>query len=275
MATTAQTCYRHPEEETRVRCTRCDRPICPECMTPAPVGHHCPTCVAEGRRAVRRRRRLRAPRSVTNVLIAANVAMFVVELALGGATIGVLVQLGAIFPQRVAEGEYWRLLTSMFLHVGYVHLALNMVTLYIFGGVLERVVGSLRFAALYLVTGFVGSAVSFTFGGPLRIAAGASGAIFGLLGAWLAYNWRRRRLSAAAQGNLQVVLILLGANLVLGVVMPGIDNAAHLGGLAAGIVAGLVAEGWGRGRVRAASIAVGLTALAAAGALMVAIRIAG
>jgi rhomboid protease GluP len=218
--------------------------------------------------------RIRRPRSVTSVLLGSNVIMFAVELALGSATsIGVLVALGAMVPSLIAEGQYWRLITSMFLHVGVLHLVLNLYVLYLFGHVLESVLGSARFAAVYFITGFWGSAASFAFGDENRVAAGASGAIFGLLGAWLAYNWRRRRLSVAAQGNIRVALVLIGVNLVLGVAVRGIDNAAHLGGLAAGLAAGLAVEGFGRGRVRTASIVGGLATLTVAGAALVTWRV--
>ena len=270
-----ETCYRHPAVPTRVHCTRCSRPICPDCMNPAPVGHHCPTCVAEAGREVRRRRvRIRRPRSVTSLLLGSNAVMFLVELALGSATsVAVLVTLGAMVPSLIAEGQYWRLITSMFLHVGVLHLVLNLYVLYLFGGVLESVLGSARFTAVYFITGFCGSAASFALGGTNRVAAGASGAIFGLLGAWLAYNWRRRRLSVAAQGNLRVALVLIGVNLVLGVAVRGIDNAAHVGGLVAGLIAGLTVEGFGRGRVRTAAIVGGFVTLTAAGALLVTWRV--
>lgn len=274
MAAEPEVCYRHPGEETRVHCTRCGRPICPECMTPAPVGHHCPTCVAEGRRGQRRiRGALPRPRSVTTVILVINVVVFVAELALGGASGEVLVRLGAMVPFLVATGEYWRLITAMFLHVGVIHLLLNSYGLYLFGNLVEGVFGSARFVAIYLVTGFCASAASFAFGGPNRVAAGASGAIFGLLGAWLAYNWRRRELFLA-QANLRGVLILIAINLVLGFSVPGIDNTAHIGGLIAGVFAGLAAEGLGARGVRTATRLAGLMLLLLAGVALTGWRVA-
>jgi membrane associated rhomboid family serine protease len=257
-----------------VHCTRCGRPICPDCMTPAPVGHHCPTCVAEGRRGQRRiRGAIPRPRSVTTVILGINVVVFLAELALGGASGEVLVRLGAMVPFLVATGEYWRLVTAMFLHVGVIHLLLNSYGLFLFGSLVEGVFGSVRFVAIYLVTGFFASAASFAFGGPNRVAAGASGAIFGLLGAWLAYNWRRRELSLA-QANLQGALLLIAINLVLGFSVTGIDNIAHIGGLVAGVVAGLAAEGVGARGVRTATKLAGLTLLLLAGVALAGWRVA-
>jgi membrane associated rhomboid family serine protease len=249
-----ETCYRHPDRETRIHCTRCERPICPECMTAAPVGHHCPTCVAEARRETRTIRLFpRRPRSATTVLLGINLSVFVLEMALGGATdTRVLVRMGAMVPILVAQGEYWRLFTAMFLHVGLLHLALNSLGLYIFGNLIENVLGSARFLAIYLVCGLCAGAASFAFSGPGTAAAGASGAIFGLLGAWLAFNLRRRSLSLA-RANIQGAVVLIAINLVFGFSVPGIDNVAHVGGLVSGVVAGLAAEGAGRRGVRTAT----------------------
>jgi membrane associated rhomboid family serine protease len=273
MAAEPKACYRHPDEQTRVHCTRCGRPICPDCMTPAPVGHHCPVCVAEGRQEQRRfRPSLFRPRSVTSVILGINVAVFVLELALGGATGRVLIRLGATVPLLIVAGQYWRLITSVFLHVGVIHLLLNSYGLFLFGNLVENVFGSARFAAIYLITGFCASAASFAFGGPQRVAAGASGAIFGLLGAWLAYNWRRRELSLA-QANVRGAALLIAINLVLGFSVPGIDNTAHVGGLVAGILAGLAAEGVGSRAIRTATRLGGLTLLLLAGAALASWRV--
>ncbi|HZA27781.1 MAG TPA: rhomboid family intramembrane serine protease [Actinomycetota bacterium] len=274
MAAEPEVCYRHPDQETRVHCTRCGRPICPDCMTAAPVGHHCPTCVAEGRRGQRRiRGAIPRPRSVTTVILGINVVVFAVELALGGASGEVLIRLGAMVPFLVATGEYWRLITAMFLHVGILHLLLNSWGLFLFGNLIEGVFGSARFLAIYLVTGFCASAASFAFGGPNRVAAGASGAIFGLLGAWLAYNWRRRGLFLA-QANLRGAMLLIALNLFLGFQIAGIDNTAHIGGLVAGVLAGLAAEGVGARGVRTATRLAGLTLLLLAGVAVAGWRVA-
>jgi membrane associated rhomboid family serine protease len=267
MAAQPETCYRHQDVETRVHCTRCGRPICPACMTPAPVGHHCPECVAAGRKSARRPLRLRRPRSATTVLIALNLVAFLVEVLLGGLrNLEVLVRMGAMVPLLVAQGEYWRLLTAMFLHAGPLHLAFNTLALYLFGGVVESALGTARFLAVYLVAGLFASAASFALSPPGAVAVGASGAVFGLLGAWLTFNLRRRSLSLA-QSNIQGALLLIGINLALGFTVRGVDNVAHIGGLLAGIVAGFAAEGAGRGaRSRVATQLLGFGGLVVAAA---------
>jgi membrane associated rhomboid family serine protease len=275
MATRLETCYRHPDQETRVHCTRCGRPICPDCMTPAPVGHHCPSCVAEARRAAPALRpRLPRPRSATTALLALNIGVFGLDLILRllGDRISLL-ELGAMIPGLVAQGEWWRLITATFLHVGVLHLALNAFGLFIFGSLVEGALGTIRFLALYLVTGFAASAVSFAFGAPGVAAVGASGAVFGLLGAWLAYNLRRRSLSLA-RANIQWALMLVGLNLAFGLAVPGIDNLAHIGGLVAGVLAGFTAEGVGRRAIRSVTSAVGFTLIVLAAAALTAWRAA-
>ena len=269
--TQVEVCYRHPGEPTRVHCTRCGRPICPACMTPAPVGHHCPECVAQGRKETRRiRASIPQPRSATTAILAVNVIVFAVELLVGRDEV---LSRGAMIPALVAQGEWWRLVTAMFLHVNVVHLLLNSLALYVFGGLVESALGTARFLAVYLITGFVGSAVSYAFGSPFIAAAGASGAIFGLLGAWLAFNLRRRSLSLA-RSNVQGALMLIAINLVFGFVVPGIDWLAHVGGLAAGIVAGFAAEGFGPRSSRAVTGAMGMTLLLLTGVALTAWRTA-
>lgn len=228
-------------------------------MTPAPVGHHCPTCVAEGERESKRvrRRPLRA-RSVTSTILAMNVGVFVADALLG--LVGrqdTLLEAGAMVPLLVAGGEWWRLLTAIFLHIGLLHLAFNSLALFVFGGLIEEALGSARMVAVYLVSGFAASATSYAFGSPLVAAVGASGAIFGMLGAWLAYNLRRRSLSLA-RSNVQSALFLIGINLVFGFTIPGIDNLAHIGGLVSGVAAGFAAEGFGRRTARTVSRIAGL-----------------
>jgi membrane associated rhomboid family serine protease len=236
-------------------------------MTPAPVGHHCPECVAAGRRSARRPLRLRRPRSATTALIGINLAAFVIEVLLGGLrNLEVLVRMGAMVPLLVAEGQYWRLVTAMFLHAGALHLAFNTLALYLFGNVVETALGTARFLAIYLVAGLFASAASFALSPPAAVAVGASGAVFGLLGAWLAFNFRRRSLSLA-QSNIQGALLLIGINLALGFTLRGVDNVAHIGGLVAGVVAGFAAEGAGRGaRSRLVTQVLGFGALIAAAA---------
>lgn len=203
------------------------------------------------------------------VLIGINASVFVLDMVLGGRQ---LLRFGAEVPILVANGEYWRLVTAMFLHASIGHLVLNLLGLYIFGSLIEGAFGTLRFLAIYFVTGLAASAASFAFGNPLIPAVGASGAIFGLLGAWLAFNLRRRSLSLA-RSNIQGALMLIVLNLFLGFAIPNIDNLAHVGGLVAGVVVGYAAEGVGRGATRAASQLVGVLAVVGSTAALVLWRV--
>ena len=162
MSTQVATCYRHPDREAGIRCQRCERPVCPDCFVPAPVGVQCVECVRAARsRVIPARTLLRgSPPYVTYGIIAANVAVWLVGLVLGlaaggsGGLVsgGSLLVLGGLSGPRVAAGEWWRIISSGFLHSGLLHLALNMAALFVFGGPLERALGRLRFAALYLAS---------------------------------------------------------------------------------------------------------------------------
>jgi membrane associated rhomboid family serine protease len=249
-------------------------------MTPAPVGYQCPECVAEARRSFRgSRARLRIGRraGVASVLLLANIAMFVVEILMGAAsgfqTGSEIVDLGALQPVLVADGQYWRLFTAMFLHANVLHLAFNMYALYLFGNLIEQALGTVRFVLIYVLCGLLASITSFVFSHPSQVGVGASGAIFGLLGAWVAYNYRRRG-SAMAAANLQTALLIVGINVFLGFSIQGIDNFAHLGGLASGAVAGWLAEGFGPRNVRPYVQAVGFALLVVLGIALTAWRVA-
>ena len=269
-----ESCYRHPDRPTRVHCTRCGRPICPDCMTPAPVGHHCPTCVAEAKKGARRLRPvLPRPRSATTAILAINVVVFAIDLILRASGQVTLLERGAMVPVLVAQGEWYRLVTAMFLHIGVLHLAFNSFALYLFGSVVEQALGTARFVAVYLITGFAASAASFAFSQPETAAAGASGAVFGLLGVWLAYNLRRRSLMMA-RANVQWALTLIAVNLVIGFAVPGIDNVAHIGGLVAGVVAGFVVEGIGPRTARTVTSVAGMALLLVAAVALTAWRAA-
>jgi membrane associated rhomboid family serine protease len=289
---TLETCYRHPNELTGVHCTRCGRPICPECMTAAPVGYQCPECVREARRSAPRRRFriqliLGRPGFMTSALLAVNIAMFLVEAVAGGGTLfdgprgQTLFNLGALSPIAIAKThipgaphyQFWRLITAMFLHIGLLHIAFNMYALYLFGFLIENAFGWKRFLAIYFVTGFLASVASFAFGPVGEIGAGASGAIFGLLGAWVAYNYRRRS-SPIAYAQLRWAGFLIAINLVLSISIPGIDWRAHVGGLVAGIAAGAMAEGSGPRRVARLASAGGLIVLLLIGVAVTAWRVA-
>jgi membrane associated rhomboid family serine protease len=275
-STIAEACYRHPGNETRVHCTRCGRPICPECMVPAPVGFQCPECVAEARREFRRGpgRPLRGGIDVTRTLLAAIIAMFVIELATGavglmsGGSERKLIQLGAMQPILIANGQYWRLFSAMFLHANLLHIAFNGYALYLFGRFIESNFGKTRFTAIYFVTGFLASATSYAFGSLGDVGVGASGAIFGIFGAFIAYNYKRRHLAMSAQ-NLRWAMSMLVLNAILAFSFGAIDWRAHVGGLVAGLAAGVVAEGWGTRQQRRTVQIAGFLVIVAIGVALV------
>jgi membrane associated rhomboid family serine protease len=277
-APTVEVCYRHPREQTRVHCTRCGRPICPECMIPAPVGFQCPECVDQARREFKEgpgRIVRRGGVTATKVLLIAIIGMFVLEVVTGGPgalfngpSSEQLFDLGALQPLWIANGQYWRLFTSMFLHAGLLHLAFNGYALWLLGSMLETNLGTTRFLLIYFVTGFVAGAASYAFGPVNGIAVGASGAIFGIFGAFIAYNYRRRHLAMAA-ANLRWAAMLLLLNLLLALGFGAIDWRAHLGGLLAGIAAGAVAEGWGTASQRRLIQIAGFASLIAVGVALV------
>ena len=150
---------------------------------------------------------------------------------------GVVLQRGALIPALVAQGEWWRLLSSMFLHSGFIHLALNMISLYFLGSFVEEAFGRGRYLALYMLSGISGGLAYLYFGAFDVPAVGASGAIFGLLGGVLGYSLRRGTFSWQ-NPLIRQLLILLALNLYIGFSVPNISNTAHLGGLAGGAVFG-------------------------------------
>ena|SRR5436190_4914750 len=280
-------CYRHPTEETRIHCTRCGRPICTDCMIPAPVGYQCPDCVGEARRAFggapARQARQLAALSGTRLILYALAAVYVVEIILSkgdALTISfaaptprfakTLFDMGAAVPFAIANGQWWRLITAMFLHLGLLHLALNCYALWIFGQFVEVSFKRWGLILLFFVTGFLGSVTSYLFGVG---GVGASGAISGLFGAFIVYNFRRRH-TLLAQGNLRlaVTLIILNALLALGV--SNIDWRAHVGGLIAGVLAGAFLEGFGPRASRPVVRVGGIVGLVVLGVVLTAARTA-
>ncbi|HYX24842.1 MAG TPA: rhomboid family intramembrane serine protease [Thermoanaerobaculia bacterium] len=175
---------------------------------------------------------------VTTFLLVAIAAVFLLETLRGGSTDPrVLLALGADYPPYVQQGQYWRLVTSMFLHIGVLHLLVNGWALYQLGGLFELLLGSGRLLLVYFVSGIVGSIASNLF--TRSLSAGASGAIFGVMGALIAFLMKRRgMLTPQAKSLLMQLLLWAGINVFLGSTTPGIDNAAHLGGCAAGLVIG-------------------------------------
>jgi len=240
-------CYRHPDRETYISCQRCGRPICPECMQQASVGFQCPQCVSEGRSSTPRPRtvyggRVRAGQNVaTLTLIGINVVMFLLILLSGGGGSRLLNET-VLFPVLVANGEWWRLLTATFVHVQFLHLFFNMFALWIFGPVLESMLGRVRFVTLYLLSGLVGSVAVYWLSAPGVPTLGASGSIFGLLGAALVVSVRRGY-------DVSWLLGLLGINLVFTFVASNISWQGHLGGLIGGLAIG-AAMAWAPRRYR-------------------------
>jgi membrane associated rhomboid family serine protease len=197
----------------------------------APVGFQCPACVSEGASRVPPVRTplggvaRRQPRRATGVLIAVNALVYALTLA--GAD-RLIVDYG-LLGVAVASGEWWRLLTAAFLHAGLWHVGLNMLALWILGGVVEPLLGRWRFVAVYAVSALGGAVASYAFSSPVVFSVGASGAVFGLLGATLVVL---RRLNRDVSG----VVALLLVNVAIGFAIPSIDWRAHLGGLLAGAV---------------------------------------
>lgn len=228
------TCYRHPTRETGVSCSNCGRPICPSCMTPTPVGMRCPECSRQTTKVRTLASGATEPR-VTIAIIALCVIAF-----LGSGSFGVdgggntLYARGALAGWLVDDGEYWRLVTSGFLHSGFLHIAFNMYLLWVLGRQLELAIGSGRFATLYgtaLLWGSFGALVQTT---EVPVV-GASGAVFGLMGA-TAVELRRRGYDPFS-GGIGGLIVL---NLVISF-LPGFNIAfgGHIGGLIGGTLAAL------------------------------------
>ena len=242
-------CYRHPDRETMVTCSECGRPICTECMYFAPVGIRCPDHSGQPQGAQRVTQGLRRASFegtgalVTKVLIAINVAVYLLELGAGGEVNGTgneIFRKGVLFGPFVADGEYWRLFTAMFLHYGPFHLGMNMLALWWFGAAIEQALGRGRYLMLYLVSGLAGSAGALVFS-PDSATVGASGAIFGILGAALVLE--RQRTYVLGGGAFGIIAL----NLVITFALPGISIGGHLGGLVGGSLGVLALSRFGRG----------------------------
>lgn len=245
-------CYRHPGRETGIRCTRCERPICTDCMVSASVGFQCPECVRSGS-GTGHSVTANQPRTVaggvvtsdsfllTKILIGINLGVFVTVLALGDRFVAELELIGYAFsPQLgevvgVADGEWYRLLTSTFLHQEVSHILFNMVSLWFLGRLVEPALGRTRFLAVYLMSGLGGSALAYLIAAPNQPSLGASGAIFGLMGAF-AVLARRVNL------DMRPVIAILGISLLLTFTREGISWQGHIGGLVTGalVTLGLV-----------------------------------
>ena len=259
------TCYRHPGVPTGIVCSRCGRPICPACMVDAAVGFQCPECTKEGARQMRQGLLpyggipSRDPRLTSIVLIVINTAIWLLlsgvhslgdrlGLVPRGVCLaandpasyypGVLkaacVANGDNWAAGVASGAWWQVVTSVFTQVNVIHLLVNMVSLFIIGPILERVLGRVRFLAVYAISGLAGSATVMWLTSPEASTVGASGALFGLMGAILLMSYK-------ARGNYRQVLIILGANIAFTLFYVGtISWQGHFGGLVGGLLAGWI-----------------------------------
>jgi membrane associated rhomboid family serine protease len=237
-------CFRHPGRETYLSCVRCGRPACPDCLRSAAVGQQCVECVRQASRTTRRPAgafggRVTSGATVTWTLVGLNVACYVVELLFQNTVINDGVLVGRIGPTLgVADGQVYRLLSNAFLHeppgsgIGILHIVFNMWALIVVGPALERLLGRVRYLAIYLVSALAGSVLFYVVAAPAASALGASGAIFGLFGAWFVLG-RRLRL------DVRQIILLIVINLGISFAVPGIAWQAHVGGLIAG--AGLAA----------------------------------
>ena len=241
-------CYRHPETETGLRCNRCNKLICAQCAQQSPVGFRCPDCVLDVQdRYYRNVKGYVNPYEqplgqpfFTYVLIGVIILVWtMMELQGGSQDSDVLRAFGANYGLFILQdGQFWRFFTSMFLHIGLQHLIFNSIGLFIFGVEMEQIYGQARFVVIYILTGLFGSLASFAFKGPLQFSAGASGAIFGIIGMYLAfYLFYRQKMGEFSNLRIQRVIRILVISLIFGAFMP-IDHYAHFGGLIAGFALG-------------------------------------
>lgn len=265
-ATGVPTCYRHTGRETWIRCQRCDKSICPDCMRDAAVGFQCPDCVKEANKGSRQNRamyggeRSADPRLTSFVLIGINAVVWLAIAATGGSSSrladlfalrangacspgdGYLYDIeqrvcdatGGTFLPGVADGAWWQLMTSVFTHVEIWHVAMNMFALFIFGPALEGIIGRVRFLAVYVVSGLSSSVLVLFLSSQYGSTVGASGALFGLLGALLVLARKARLNSQWLVQNLVVAVVITVVGWRL------ISWQGHLGGFLGGVVAAAI-----------------------------------
>ncbi|MCX6398711.1 MAG: rhomboid family intramembrane serine protease [Propionibacteriales bacterium] len=251
------TCYRHPDRESWIRCQRCEKSICPDCMNDAAVGFQCPDCVAEGRKSVRQAtaayggKRSSNPALTSIVLIVLNAAIWV-AVTIDASSKGILGDFLALrarglchvgdsfflgtqaacdgtWVPGVSNGAYWELVSSMFTHEAPLHLGFNMLALWVLGPQLEMVLGRVRFLAVYLLAGLAGSVAVYWLSAEYTGTVGASGAIFGLMGALVVIGLK-------VGGQVQGLLMWIGINVVLTFTLPNVSWQGHFGGLIGGAV---------------------------------------
>jgi len=278
-------CYRHPDRETGLSCSECGRPICADCATFAPVGIRCPDHAGVRRSPatkVRPRPVRRAPgialatgiAPITRALIGINVALYLIGASQGA---GFNNPGGALYAKLWLDGPdlhnggWWRLLTTMFLHASIVHIAFNLFALWVIGRPVEQYLGPVRYLGLYLVSGLAGSA-----GALLQtpgVTVGASGAIFGILGAMVILEWQ---ITGQLAGQ---AMSLVAINLVISFLIPGISWGGHVGGLIGGVLIMLAYAHWRAGRAQYGQIGIpgvlGLIAVAAGSVAIAYFRVRG
>ncbi|NNH73956.1 rhomboid family intramembrane serine protease [Nocardia uniformis] len=260
----ALSCYRHPDRPTGLACTRCGRSACPECLRSAAVGQHCVDCVNQGQKDIRQARTVggaaisQNPRPfVTYALIAINVIIYAITAFEAGNVMdnraSNLFREWRLVPAFVGDGEWFRVIGSGFLHFGLIHLAVNMLALYLLGPYCEAALGRARYLAVYAAALLGGSAAVMAMVDPLTATVGASGAIYGLFGAVAVIMLRTRQ-------NMTQIAVLLAINLFISVSVPGISVWGHLGGLTAGTIAAagiLYLPRWLRAKNQSAASAIG------------------
>ena len=259
-------CYLHPDRETGLSCSECGRPICADCANFGPVGIRCPDhATASGRRSATRvkpRPVRRAPgialasgqAPVTRALIAINVVIYLITVSQGGglnAPGGSLFYKWILYGPEVEHGGWYRLLTAMFLHASIIHIGFNMFALWVIGRPVEQYLGRARYLGLYFVSGLAGSAGGLVQA-PHSPILGASGAIFGILGAMLIIEWQ---VTGRLAGNAMTWIVI---NLVISFSIPNISWGGHVGGLIGGILITLAYAHWSdRGRAQYGQLGLG------------------
>jgi membrane associated rhomboid family serine protease len=265
-------CYRHPDRETGLSCSECDRPICADCANFGPVGVRCPDHATNARRGAAPRIKppqvRRAPgmalttgqAPVTYTLIALNVVIYLVGASQGGGLSDPgqsINQPGSLYRHMVLfgpfvphDGGWYRLVTAMFLHENLLHIGFNMYALFAIGRIVEQYLGTTRYLGLYLVSGLAGSAGAL-LQSPTTPVLGASGAIFGILGAMLVLEWQ---VTGSLAGQAMALIVI---NLVISFLVPGISWGGHVGGLIGGILIMLGYAHWGDGRAAYGKLGLG------------------
>ena len=279
--TQTMVCYRHPSNETAITCSNCGRPICTDCMVFAPVGIKCPECA--GRPTGAKKAAVRAQSFtvmstdflVTKTLIGINVLVFLAQVVQSGSFTQPFSEIffrGALAAPPVAQGEWYRLVTCAFLHGSVLHIFFNMLMLWWFGRALEDLLGRARFLAIYFVSILAGSAGALLVT-PDKLTVGASGAVFGILGAGLILE----RNNINVFGGQALIVVIL--NLALSFTLNSVSIGGHVGGLVGGALCILVLSGYGRGHALYSrfnlAAAAGLVAIAAGSVLIAYFQVRG